>query len=153
MYISQDPIGLAGGLAFYAYVHDVNKFVDVFGLIDLYRGMVETINGPFIYSGEVISQKGINPANSLGIRPNESGMSTNSKIENILPHRKSPEFGGTNKKSTMYVIDSDVLDKYGLIAINDTGTHYEIRTKKEIPASELPERLAKTQKEWKKVYT
>ncbi|MFK8295830.1 RHS repeat domain-containing protein [Capnocytophaga canimorsus] len=31
-YISQDPIGLKGGLAFYGYVHDVNSWVDIFGL-------------------------------------------------------------------------------------------------------------------------
>ncbi|WP_304413623.1 RHS repeat domain-containing protein, partial [Capnocytophaga canimorsus] len=31
-YISQDPIGLVGGLSFYAYVRDVNRFVDIFGL-------------------------------------------------------------------------------------------------------------------------
>ena len=31
-YISQDPIGLAGGLLFYGYVHDTNGWVDIFGL-------------------------------------------------------------------------------------------------------------------------
>ena len=31
-YISQDPIGLSGGLALYGYVHDSNSWVDVFGL-------------------------------------------------------------------------------------------------------------------------
>ncbi len=33
-YISQDPIGLAGGFNFYAYVRDSNGWVDVFGLSD-----------------------------------------------------------------------------------------------------------------------
>ncbi|CAM3942209.1 RHS repeat-associated core domain-containing protein [Flavobacterium branchiophilum] len=31
-YISQDPIGLLGGLLFYGYVHDSNCWIDVFGL-------------------------------------------------------------------------------------------------------------------------
>ena len=32
MYISQDPIGLQGGMQLYAYVHDVNSWVDPLGL-------------------------------------------------------------------------------------------------------------------------
>jgi|JI10StandDraft_1071094.scaffolds.fasta_scaffold13245_2 RHS repeat-associated protein len=31
MYISQDPIGLAGGMAFYGYVKDSNTYIDPFG--------------------------------------------------------------------------------------------------------------------------
>jgi RHS repeat-associated protein len=31
-YISQDPIGLAGGMVLYGYVHDTNGWVDKFGL-------------------------------------------------------------------------------------------------------------------------
>jgi RHS repeat-associated protein len=37
-YISQDPIGLAGGAALYAYVHDVNKLTDPLGLVPLGTG-------------------------------------------------------------------------------------------------------------------
>ncbi|MDY4250610.1 RHS repeat-associated core domain-containing protein, partial [Bacteroides pyogenes] len=36
MYISQDPIGLAGGLNFYAYVHDSNLWIDALGLTGTY---------------------------------------------------------------------------------------------------------------------
>jgi RHS repeat-associated protein len=31
-YISQDPIGLDGGIALYTYVHDTNNWIDEFGL-------------------------------------------------------------------------------------------------------------------------
>ncbi|MCO6565726.1 MAG: hypothetical protein J6581_09840 [Apibacter sp.] len=38
--MSQDPIGLAGNNPnFYAYVHDSNTMVDVFGLIIVYRAL------------------------------------------------------------------------------------------------------------------
>jgi len=39
-YISQDPIRLAGGTNLYSYIHDVNMWLDVFGLESnyLYRG-------------------------------------------------------------------------------------------------------------------
>ncbi|MWP50260.1 RHS repeat-associated core domain-containing protein [Gilliamella sp. Lep-s21] len=35
-YISQDPIGLAGGMALYNYVHDANTWIDPFGLTGTY---------------------------------------------------------------------------------------------------------------------
>jgi RHS repeat-associated protein len=40
-YISQDPIGLEGGMKLYGYVHDSNTWTDVFGL----SGYVSFING------------------------------------------------------------------------------------------------------------
>lgn len=42
-YISQDPIGLLGGMAFYGYVQDVNSWVDVFGLAGSMIGATVTI--------------------------------------------------------------------------------------------------------------
>jgi RHS repeat-associated protein len=45
-YISQDPIGLAGGMAFYGYVHDSNSWVDPFGLAELFDlGTYGSLNG------------------------------------------------------------------------------------------------------------
>jgi RHS repeat-associated protein len=35
-YISKDPIGLAGGMALYNYVHDANTWIDPFGLTGTY---------------------------------------------------------------------------------------------------------------------
>ncbi|WP_368669167.1 RHS repeat-associated core domain-containing protein, partial [Gilliamella sp. Lep-s5] len=36
LYISQDPIRLAGGIALYNYVHDANTWIDPFGLTGTY---------------------------------------------------------------------------------------------------------------------
>jgi RHS repeat-associated protein len=47
-YISQDPIGLNGGLSLYSYVHNPNYWVDVFGL-DYYYQLKK--NDEIIYHG------------------------------------------------------------------------------------------------------
>jgi RHS repeat-associated protein len=44
-YVSQDPIGLAGGTAVYAYVIDSNAWIDVFGLSTVYLRNSETYVG------------------------------------------------------------------------------------------------------------
>ncbi|CAA0263115.1 RHS repeat-associated core domain-containing protein [Tenacibaculum maritimum] len=49
-YISQDPIGLLGNNPnFYAYVHDVNSWVDVFGLDTFYQLFNDS--GDLVYEG------------------------------------------------------------------------------------------------------
>lgn len=154
MYISQDPIGLAGNNPNnYAFVKDSNSRVDPLGLNEfsgtVYRGMVETQNGPLIYSGP--SENGLNAANSLGVRPGEATLSTDIAPENIQPHRKPPDFGGSQKNSAMYSINTNVLDQYGLKAIKDGDTHVSIVTKEGIDPSELGDRLARTQSHWQKV--
>ncbi|MDJ1493621.1 RHS repeat-associated core domain-containing protein [Cytophagaceae bacterium DM2B3-1] len=65
MYVSQDPIGLLGGKRLYAYVHDPNKWLDVWGLYKTALGISPT-NQELQYDFGYISddnwrQKGITP--------------------------------------------------------------------------------------------
>ncbi|MFK8295828.1 RHS repeat-associated core domain-containing protein [Capnocytophaga canimorsus] len=48
-YISQDPISILGGLNIYAYVHDVNGWVDVFGLNSIFN--ISTFQAPSVALG------------------------------------------------------------------------------------------------------
>ncbi|WP_143305845.1 RHS repeat-associated core domain-containing protein [Chitinophaga vietnamensis] len=63
IYISQDPIGLGGGLAFYAYVHDPNAWVDILGLAphglsgQIIRG-TDTIHSKNYTSGGMFTGQG-----------------------------------------------------------------------------------------------
>lgn len=155
IYFSQDPVGLGGGKPnFYGYTKNINKLIDPLGLDEVYsgtvyRGMTETPDGPHVYSGP--SQNGQNAANSLGIRPDEAAMSSATTSTGMPPHRRPPEFGGTQRNSAMYSIHTDDLDKHGLEAVKDGDTHVSIRTKEGIDPNELGERLARTQGDWKKV--
>jgi uncharacterized protein RhaS with RHS repeats len=50
MYLSQDPIGLAGGvLNLYTYVGDPNKATDIFGLYTYYQ--LKDLSGNVVYHG------------------------------------------------------------------------------------------------------
>jgi uncharacterized protein RhaS with RHS repeats len=147
MYLSQDPIGLAGNNpTLYGYVRDVNSWVDVWGLFLVYRGMITKGNSPFVYSGATTN--GMNAANSLGVRPGEMAMSTSTTVGG-LPYHRTPQ--GSGGKLDLYKIDTDVLDKYGLKAVKDGDTHVSIITKEGVASSELGDRLAKTKGEWVKV--
>ena len=55
VYLSQDPIGLAGGMALYGYVGDSNSWVDVFGLSGFFTPSI--FNGPSGITYTVYQQK------------------------------------------------------------------------------------------------
>jgi RHS repeat-associated protein len=59
-YLSQDPIGLNGGIALYAYVHDPNNWIDVFGL-----------TGTYIFTDGKTSYIGKGPANRMNTSMNQ----------------------------------------------------------------------------------
>jgi RHS repeat-associated protein len=152
-YISQDPIGLRGGLNPYEYGEDVYNWIDPFGLMKLFRGMKKDSEGkPVVYSGP--NENGQNAANSLGVRPTDTdGMSTNTDLAEIQDHRKPKSFGGKNsdEASSMFVIDSDELAQHGLIADPDHDSHVSITTAPGEDPATLPEKLAATKEAWKPV--
>lgn len=45
MYVSQDPVGLAGGINLYSYVHDSNSWIDLFGLSGIIYLRTRIVNG------------------------------------------------------------------------------------------------------------
>ena len=56
-YLSQDPIGLLGGMQLYSYVHDTNNWIDVFGL----QG------GQTSFIGDALHPKTVTPNNPGGV--------------------------------------------------------------------------------------
>jgi RHS repeat-associated protein len=104
IYISQDPIGLNGGLNVYAYVHNPNSWVDVFGLelvrvyhytgSDGYKGIMGT--GTIKISDP--------SARGVGSIPKPKGVYvTTISPENLQSSGKRGQMGLTKNKSTHYV--------------------------------------------------
>ncbi|MCC9073884.1 DUF6531 domain-containing protein [Flavobacterium sp. F-65] len=69
IYLSQDPIGLLGGSALYAYVHDCNNWVDVFGL------------NPYIFSEEL--SKIAQEAHNVLLEPGKSPRGFNNSTVSV----------------------------------------------------------------------
>jgi RHS repeat-associated protein len=55
-YLSQDPIGIEGGFAFYGYVHDTNSWIDAFGLRDFWVLTSEGTSKTKVIEGRTYSQ-------------------------------------------------------------------------------------------------
>ena len=155
-YLSQDPLRLMAGKNLYAYGRDPLNWFDPFGLATLFRGMLRDSEGnPIVHSGA--NADGRNAANSLGVRPGESGMSTSLDPAEIQEHRRPRAFGGTQgprndpDQAGMFAIDTEVLAQHGLVADNDHDSHVNITTAPGIDPAELPERLAATREHWEQV--
>ena len=152
-YISQDPIGLAGNNpTLYGYIRDSNLWVDVFGLEVLFRGMKQNNNVPLI--GNTADKLGVRPNVDIKVvdgkvYPNSGGMSVNTSITNIPPHRKPIEFGGTQKGSSMFQIDSDNLGDLLMFKPDKNGTHGVIEPARSMTLEEYQEALNDLQNKFK----
>ena len=154
-YISQDPIGLLCGESnFYAYVRDTNSWVDVFGLEELFRGMKQKNNVPL--TGNSADKLGVRPNVDIEVvdgkvYPNSGGMSVNKSIDNIPSHRKPIEFGGTQKGSAMFKIDSDNLGDNLRFKADKNGMHGVIEPSRPMSLPEYQESLNDLQNKFRSV--
>jgi RHS repeat-associated protein len=117
MYLSQDPIGLAGNNpTLYGYVKDVNSWVDVLGLIIVYRA-VNSAQEANVKAGMNIQPKDINATYSIqnhveNGRLNTQYISTTKKLERAKFYAKS-------NNSTIIAIDTDKIDPVKVIDISN----------------------------------
>ena len=154
-YISQDPIRLLSGESnFYAYVRDTNNWADVFGLEELFRGMKQKNNVPL--TGNSADKLGVRPNVDIEVidgkvYPNSGGMSVNKSIDNIPSHRKPIEFGGTQKGSAMFKIESDNLGDNLRFKADKNGTHGVIEPSRPMSLAEYQESLGALQNKFKSV--
>nr|WP_080715925.1 RHS repeat-associated core domain-containing protein [Gilliamella apicola] len=137
-YISQDPIGLAGNNPnFYAYVHDSNTMVDVFGLIIVYRALNE-IQEASAKAGETIMAK--NTAATYTIQEHIDDGSLNTQYISTTKNSSTAEFyaqpnprRGKMDKSTIIAIDTDKLDASKVFDVS-SGVDPQTKTKLKNPA-------------------
>jgi RHS repeat-associated protein len=107
-YLSQDPIGLAGGDKLYGYVHNPNEYIDVLGLMEIdggwsarkaERGSILNANRPS--SGTVHSTKHIQ-ASSMEDAMNRSIKGVGGKPEaSYFPEITKNNFNNFEKSSAI----------------------------------------------------
>jgi RHS repeat-associated protein len=101
MYLSQDPIGLMGGSALYAYIYDSNSWVDVFGLKSNSVLLAKNSGkGPVNHAAHHIVMTGTNDTqmNSLVTQMRNHNINPDGKLNGIwLPVKDSDKVkGGAN---------------------------------------------------------
>ena len=114
-YISQDPIGLQGGLNQYAYVHDTNDWVDVFGLAPWPNGgFAEWWDNPKTSVQDVLDNQ-----DSVESAMRRMNGGSNHEMFPVSEAGKAKELGFTHAEleertvKTKNTSFSNVPDKYG----------------------------------------
>ena len=102
-YISQDPISIQGGLNIYAYVYDLNSWIDIFGL----NGIIYVRTDPF--TGKEYVGKSKNP-NTYKKRQQAHNRKLRQKTQNPTASYSFDELE-TNVKGTGKISDAEMLAK------------------------------------------
>ena len=113
-YISQDPIRLAGGLAFYGYVFDCNGWIDPWGLENVY----------VVYQAPVLDANGVPTGEIYTGRTKGIGSKDSTEdISRALKKRKSNH----HRKDIGSLTPVFVTDNYNAMR---GGEHYYIQVEK-----------------------
>lgn len=117
LYISQDPIGLAGGNStFYAFVHDSNSWVDIFGL----QG-----NNPLDFLKEALTQQDFETGDAIPSNLKQAWGDVSTKIVyEVRIHVANPKYAEGDifrvsrrqtgfKPGTKQGFGTEYLDKHG----------------------------------------
>jgi RHS repeat-associated protein len=115
-YLSQDPIGLVGNNpTLYGYVKDVNSWVDVFGLIIVYRA-INSGQRAAVSAGSSIQPK--NPNANYSVQNYvENGRLETQYISTTKDIKRAQFY--SNNKSPIIAIDTDKIDPKKVMDISN----------------------------------
>ena len=147
-----DPIGLLGGFNLYQYAPNALTWVDPWGLNGSYifRGMTEEKGEPKV--GDSARTLGVRPNRDIpvdtngNVHPNTGGVSVSPSPQDLPPHRKPIEFGGTGKDPVWKLDVADLGND--LQHVPDKPGHGTIQPKQSMPLSKYQTALANLKSKW-----
>ena len=147
-----DPIGLLGGFNLYQYAPNALTWVDPWGLNSSYifRGMTEEKGEPKV--GDSARTLCVRPNRDIpvdtngNVHPNTGGVSVSPSPQDLPPHRKPIEFGGTGKDPVWKLDVADLGND--LQHVPDKPGHGTIQPKQSMPLSKYQTALANLKSKW-----